>query len=262
MASDKALIVLQENSGVTPLDSGIPPIVRDQIRAIIDRVAEKFEDIKLSLQGSGHYDVIHLLTDNRCTRTALLNTLVDETQKGRTIDLIVLGHGTPEKLKLKRTPHLTGGEGGKIRSLLPDAQAKGVDEIRLRMVYMCNCYGSTVNDDWLAMGAQVSVGARAVNWMPEPMTTYFVHYWLAGETAEEAARKAYERTKLFYLPIFPPTPRITYKDVEKTYPCPTWEDPSRTCTKRFQVPDGVEFIPHTNVKQSELVVAGDTGIVF
>ena len=262
MASDKALIVLQENSGVTPLDSSIPPVVRDQIRAIIDRMAEKFEDIKISLQGSGHYDVIHLLTDNHCTRTALLNALVDETQKGRTIDLIVLGHGTPEKLKLKRTPHLTGGESGKIRSLLPDAQRKGVDEIRLRLVYMCNCYGSTVNDDWLAMGAQVSVGARAIDWMPEPMTTYFVRYWLAGETAHEAARKAYDRTKFFFLPIFPPTPRIIYKDVKIEYPCPTWEEPSRICTKEFQVPDGVEFIPHTNVRQSELVVAGDPSCVF
>jgi len=262
VASDKALIVLQENSGVTPLDSGIPPALRDQIRAIVDSVAETFEDIKLSLQGAGRYDVIYLLTDNRCTRTALLNALVDETKKGRTIDLIVLGHGTPEKLKLKRTPHLTGGVGGKIRSLLPDAKAKGVNEIRLGMVYMCNCYGSTVNDDWQAIGAKVSVGARAINWMPEPMTTYFVHYWLTGETAEDAARKAYDRTKLFYLPIFPPTPRVTYKGVEITYPCPTWEDPSRTCTKEFQVPDGVEFIPHSNVRQSELVVTGDPNSVF
>jgi hypothetical protein len=98
--------------------------------------------------------------------------------------------------------------------------------------------------------------------MPEPMTTYFVHYWLAGQTAEDAARKAYDRTKLFYLPIFPPTTRVTYKSVEITYPCPTLEDLSRTCTKEFQVPDGVEFIPHTNVQQSELVEAGDLNCEF
>ena len=263
MATNKAIILLQENSGVTPLDSSIPPPLREQIRAIIDTFAETFEDVKMSLQAAGRYDVIYLLTDNSCTRPELLNALVEETKKGRTIDLVILGHGSPESLHLKKRAHrLTGGAGGKIQSLLPDAKAKGVYAINLRMVYMCNCYGSTVNDDWLAVGAKVSVGPLAVDWIPEPMTTFFMHNWLTGQTAKDAAKNAYDATVPFYLPIFPPTPKFKYKTTEITYPCPTLDDPFRTCKKQFQVPDGVEFIPHTNVQQSELIVEGDLDSTF
>jgi hypothetical protein len=263
MATNKALIVLQENSGVTPLDSSIPPPLREQIRAVIDRVAETFEDVKMSLQVAGRYDVIYLLTDNSCSRPKLLDALVDETKKERTIDLVILGHGSPETLYLKkRAHHLTGGADGTIQSLLPDAKARGVDAINLRMVYMCNCYGSTVNDDWLAAGAKVSVGSLAIDWIPEPMTTFFMQNWLAGQTAGDAAKNAYEATVPFYLPIYPPTAKVTYKTMEITYPCPTLDDPFRTCTKEFQVPDGVEFVDHTNIQQSKLIVGGDPNSTF
>ena len=52
-------------------------------------------------------------------------------------------------------------------SLKADAAAKGVPNLNLRMVYMCNCYGSTVNDDWLAAGAKASVGSHMNDMMPE-----------------------------------------------------------------------------------------------
>ncbi|WP_020585490.1 hypothetical protein [Desulfobacter curvatus] len=289
MATNKALIVLQENSGKIDLPEDIDPSLASAITAIIDQIAETFEDIKTSLQSMGKYDVVHLLTDTNCTRTKLLNALVTETIKGRTIDLIVLGHGNVDTLCLHGSEILTGGDSGNIRTLLSDAMeilnTKSSEEItlkekrigklvigsplviparqreykkiNLRMVYMCNCYGSTLNEDWIAIGAEVSVSSRQNDYMPEPMTTFFIHNWLAGQTAEDAAKNAYEATIPFYLAVYPPTSRITYSTQTFQYPCPTWDNLLKMCTGSVKVPTGVEFIPHNHVKQSELIVSGN-----
>jgi hypothetical protein len=98
--------------------------------------------------------------------------------------------------------------------------------------------------------------------MPEPMTTFFIHNWLAGEKAKDAAKNAYEATVPFYLPIYPPSTKIKYKRVEVSYPCPTLTDLLRRCKKTVDMPDGVEFIPHTNVEQTKLIVAGDQNAKF
>lgn len=264
MPTNKALIVLQENSGQTPFDQNIPASIRQQVNEIVDALAERTEDILARLQGAGRYDVIHLLTDNLCSRANLLDKLVLETQNQRRIDLIVLGHGTTEKLFLHVTPHLRGGNGtnGNIRSLLTDAQARGVSSLNLRMVYMCNCFGSTLNDDWLAIGAKASVGSRELDMMPEPMTTFFLHNWIAGQKVKDAAKNAYDATVPFYVPIYPPTVEIKYKTIEVPYPCPTFTDPFRICTKRIQVPDGVEVTPHTYVEQTKLRVNGNQNLRF
>lgn len=262
MPTNKSLIVLQENGGQTPIDSSIPAALRTQIAAIVDGFAEGLENTLMSLQANGRYDAVHLLTDNACSRARLLDTLVGEAERGRTTDLVVLGHGTTEKLFLGVTPHLRGGADHNIRSLLTDAQARGVNNLRLRMVYMCNCFGSTLNDDWLAIGARVAIGSRQLDMMPEPMTTFFINNWLAGQKAKDAAKNAYEATVPFYLPIYPPTTRIKYKSKQVSYPCPTPTDWFRTCTGTVQVPDGVEVVPHTYVEQSRLVVSGNQNLRY
>lgn len=262
MPTNKSLIVLQENGGHVPLDASVPAAIRQQVSFIIDALAETFENLKTTLQAAGKYDVVHLLTDNSCTRAKLLEALVSETRAGRTIDLVVLGHGSPESLILKVAPHLSGGANGNIRSLLTDAQALGVSSLNLRMVYMCNCFGSSVNDDWLAMGAKVSIGSLLLDMMPEPMTTFFMHNWIAGQKAKDAAKNAYQATIPFYLPIYPPSTRIKYKKVEVSFPCPTPTDWLRMCKKTVDMPDGVEFVPHTYVEQTKLIVDGNQNIKF
>lgn len=264
MPTNKALIVLQENSGQTPFDQNIPASIRQQANAVVDNLAETLENMLAILQGAGRYDVIHLLSDNLCSRAKLLDALVLETQNARKIDLVVLGHGTSEKLHLAVTPHLRGGNGtnGNIRSLLTDAQSRGVNSLNLRMVYMCNCYGSTLNDDWLAIGAKASVGSRELDMMPEPMTTFFLHNWVTGQKVKDAAKNAYDATIPFYLPVYPPTIETTYRTIEVPYPCPTLTNPLRMCTKRVQIPDGVKVTPHTYVDQTKLRVAGNQDLRF
>ena len=261
---NKALIVLQENSGQTPFDANIPASVRQQANAVVDALAENLENLLATLQGAGRYDVIHLLTNNLCTRAKLLDALVLETQNQRNIDLVILGHGTPERLVLHTSPHLRGGNGanGTIRSLLTDAQARGVSSLKLRMVYMCNCFGSTLNDDWLAVGAKASVGSKELDMMPEPMTTFFLHNWVTGQRLRDAAKNAYDATIPFYLPVYPPTTEITYRTVDVPYPCPTFTNPFRMCSKRVQIPDGVRVTPNTYVEQTRLRVAGNQDLTF
>lgn len=264
MPTNKALIVLQENAGQTPFDQSIPSSIRQEANEVVDGVAEIIENTLATLQGAGRYDVIHLLTDNLCSRAKLLDALVLETQNNRKIDLIVLGHGSSERLVLGVAPHLRGGNGanGNIQSLLTDARARGVNSLNLRMVYMCNCHGSTLNDDWLAIGAKASVGSRELDMMPEPMTSFFLHNWVTGQKVKDAAKNAYEATIPFYVPIYPPTIETTYTTVEIPYPCPTFANPLRMCTKRVQVPNGVKVTPHTYVDQTKLRVAGDQDLRF
>lgn len=201
----KTLIVLQENTGHVPLPNGIPDWLRDRIFQVIDGLAETFEDVKTHLQASDHYDKLHLLTDEQCTRKNLLQVLISETKANRIVDLFILGHGNDKSLQLYNE-YLTGGSEGSIRSLLSDAQNQDptINKFNLRMVYMCNCYGSTVNDDWLSIGAMASVGSRRSNYMPEPMTTFFMRFWLDGKTVEESAESAYTKTIKYYLPLYPP----------------------------------------------------------
>jgi hypothetical protein len=257
----KALIVLQENTGgggIQYLPSWSPQWLNQAITGVIDKLAETFEDLKTQLQAAGRYDVVHLLTDAACTRADLLQTLIDEARKKRIVDLLVLGHGSSERLVLNQgelTPTT-------IASLLTDAQAQGLGSLSLRTVYMCNCYGSTLGNDWVGIGAKVAVGSKQNDWMPEPMITYFLHDYLAGKTVAKAAEDAYRATIPWYLPIYPPTVKITYSTYSVPYPCPTWSEPWRMCSQNIDVPSGVTFTPHSNVLESELLVIGDGSVTF
>jgi hypothetical protein len=256
----KALIVLQENTGggVQYLPDWTPDWLNAAVTAIIDRLAETFEDVKTQLQAAGRYHVVHLLTDEACTRARLLDCLIEEAGKGRTVDLVVLGHGSAERLEL----HGESLTGSQIRSLLSDAKARGTDAFTLRTVYMCNCYGSTLGDDWCAIGAKVAVGSKQNDWMPEPMTTFFIHDYVDGKRVSQAAHDAYTATIPWYLVIYPPTPHITYSTVSVPYPCPTWTDPFRICWEQIDVPTGVDFTPHPKVLETELVATGDGNTTF
>jgi hypothetical protein len=262
MPTNKALIVLQENSGRVALPNGTPSGLSDAVFHVIDTLAETFENIKTSLQANNRYDVVHLLTDNLCSRAKLLDALVAETQKGRKIDLVVLGHGSNESLALKTGPNLSGGVNGNIRTLLADAQNRGVAALNLRMVYMCNCFGSTLNDDWIALGAAASVGSKMNDFMPEPMTTFFLQHWLGGQKVKDAARNAYQQTIPFYGLIYPPTPQIKHKTVKVKFPCPTFSNPLKMCEKDVQIPDGVNLITNSKIIETELIVEGNGNLTF
>ncbi len=254
----KVLILLQENSGKVPLPDNVSADLAEIVYSVIDSLAETFEDLKSSLQGAGKYKHVVLLTDAACTRKNLLNTLVHHAKRGRVIDLVVLGHGTTEILVLN-DGQLTGGKGGNIRSLRKDAKKRGCPSLNLRMVYMCNCYASTLNDDWRKVGAKASVGSIRNDYMPEPMATFFMHNWLSGQTAKDAAKNGYSATIPFFTPVYVPTVIQKYKNKKVSYPCGFTGFPPKPkfCKKIVRVPNGVKYKTNQKIIDSELVVSGN-----
>jgi hypothetical protein len=53
MPTNKALIVLQENSGRVPLPGGVSADIRDAIFAVVDRLIETIEDVKSGCRQKG-----------------------------------------------------------------------------------------------------------------------------------------------------------------------------------------------------------------
>ncbi len=201
-AGQRVMIILQENSGrIDVLPANTPPAFKKGVFAVVDRIAETFEDIKSDLQGDLTYNKVIHLTDDKCTREQLLVNLIQETANDNEIDLYFFGHGNNDRLLLHDNHFLVGGEGKNLRALLTDARAqKGPDfKFNLRLVYMCACFGATMNDDWRAIGARVSVGSQCDNYMAEPMITSFIDkYVMQNKTVATAAQESYNDAVIFW----------------------------------------------------------------
>lgn len=187
------LVVLQENTGKLSFAQEIPEPFRTTLNKVVDGLAENFENFKTKLQLADRYEKVIYLTDVMCTRANLLNTLIAQAKLGKTVDLLVLGHGggtqdgsnfflvlhnderLPENDGSLKTPSGTKTFKG-IRSLLTDARAREGSgfNFNLRLVYMCNCKGGNTNDAWISIGAKTAVGSVNNNYMPEPQITYFL----------------------------------------------------------------------------------------
>ena len=217
------LIVLQENTGKLEFTQGIPDPFRTTLNNVVDGLAENFENIKSKLQLSDRYEKVILLTNTACTRANLLTNLRSQTKLGKTIDLLVLGHGGSTSdgklffLLLNNDEYLPESDasftvGGTkrlfkgINSLLADARAvEGSSfNFNLRLVYMCNCKGGNTNDAWLGIGAKTVVGTVNNNYMPEPQVTYFFNdFVMNGKTVQEAANDSWAASRPFYS-LIPP----------------------------------------------------------
>jgi hypothetical protein len=209
-AQSRTLILLQENSGSSSLTEWMPASIRTAAEAIVDQFVENGESAKFAALAQGSYQRFIDLSDTACTRQNLLNNLITESVNGRVVDLCVLGHGSINQLNLNNGPNLTGSSfsivstragvetifvPGTIRSMLTDARAQRGSSFNfsLRLVYMCNCEGSSLNDDWLAIGAKTSVGSRRNNYMPEPMLTDFWNDFVKNDKqAADAADRAFD----------------------------------------------------------------------
>lgn len=250
-AQNRTLILLQENSGRSALTEWMPSSIRPLAEAVVDRFVETGESAKFAALAQGSYQRFVNLSDLQCTRANLLAQLIGQSRDGYTVDLCVLGHGAINNLSLNNGPDLTGqtttpiwdrGTGqmvnitvpGTIRSMLTDARSLHGSsfQFRLRTVYMCNCEASSLNDDWLAIGAKVSVGARRNNYMPEPMLSDFWQQFVKGDKhVAEAAAASY----------------ATSAPIWSLVPGYTTVDPDTGLTK---------------VQASQPIVAGDANLIF
>jgi hypothetical protein len=223
MSTKTILVLLQESR---PNELPWPDDMdKDTVKLIIDRVSETFEGLNTKLTTSGAYDETIQLIDDKCTYASLMTTLIDQTIQGNTIDLVILGHGSKGSLTLHNSEQINPA---KIQQIKVEAAKNNCKHINLRMVYSCTCYGSSLNEEWCDIGAQVSIGPVGNNYMPEPETTDFLLLWAEkGETAEEARSHAYDSSKAFYWLLPDPLTGLPSPAVGWLYESKGWFDSSQ-----------------------------------
>lgn len=214
-AANRTLILLQQNStDRSYMTANIAdPVTRSAADEVIARSLATIETKAFETRASLFYQRFVNLSDQNCTRANLLNQLILQTKQGYTTDLVILGSGSNEVLKMNSGENLTGQtvlwtettipisldgtsdgksltivnssstesttttvtDPGTIRGLLKEARAlEGTSfNFKLRLVYMGNSHGGTTNDDWLSIGARAAVGCPFENFMPEPMIQAF-----------------------------------------------------------------------------------------
>lgn len=262
--SNKVLIFLQE-VGTVPLPDALTGRIRDGISDIVSSLTENINDTITNIQGMNKYKKVVILSDSDCKRENLLQNLIKYSNLDYTIDLVIWGHGSKNKLYLHGSERLTGktsNNNGNIRSLLTEAKPNLHNQFNLRLVYMCNCHGSSLNDDWLSIGARVSIGSDQDDNMPTPMTAFFIANWINGQKAKNAAKNAYEATIPFYLALYPPSIEPRFQNINTPYPCPTWTDPLRICHHLVQIPDIPRIITNSKILETRLITDGDRDLVF
>ncbi|MCX6044316.1 MAG: hypothetical protein NT075_04335 [Chloroflexi bacterium] len=193
-----ALIVFLENIGhIHGLH--LPQWVMD----LIDFSTEEYAKLLLRLYGAyRRYDKIIILEDKQATGSALVESLLRASQTHR-VDVLLLVHGNRGCLIGYKGKELVGAE--TFQPLL-DAYRQNPALLNLRMVYGINCYGSTLTETWLALGAQAVNGALGINWLPEPSLSVFLYNWLKGRRYSQAVQRSNQQANQIWRKILKPDP--------------------------------------------------------
>ena len=154
-------------------------------RQILLRHETDVGPFELSEKAEQEADVVDLPTKKNLVK--YLNQLGDE---GYIVDLYIFSHGSRDRFRVSR------GKYGNNDTISQKYLEVHVRPLKLRMVWQCNCWGSTLNDLWLKLGAKACAGSRYVNFYP---TTFkpFIKAWNAGEPLAEAvasSQKKFART--------------------------------------------------------------------
>ncbi len=229
------------------------------VRNIANAAVNTFTTGKSNFQGAGKYQRIVSLTGSKCKRVNLLDSLIKQSSDNYTVDLYIFGHGGPESLLLNGE-NLTGGSNGNIRSLLADARQKTGNSsfnFKLRLVYMGDCFGSSLNDDWLAIGAKTSVASLHLDYMPEPMAYSFAHNFVNNrKSVKDAANIAFNDAKTFWT-VSSRLAQLAGVNIGYTSTndpkCEFWGDNTLKVTNCKGM---------TRIDQSRLVVAGNDDLIF
>ncbi|MFD2564218.1 MULTISPECIES: hypothetical protein [Aquimarina] len=118
------------------------------------------------------------------TKKKFLEKLTELADNGYFIDVIIHSHGTYEKVTLDDGEVITNND---IQSLATGKYAGG--KFPLRMVYMVNCNGSTLNNNFINAGAKAVCGAKFINFMPN-QANKFIREWNDGERFDTAIRNS------------------------------------------------------------------------
>ena len=130
------------------------------------------------------YDRILILEDEQATGPELANALLSTSRTHR-VDLLLLVHGHEGCLVGYRGKEMVGAETFQRLRSAYDQDPQALD---LRMVYGLNCYGASLANTWIELGAEVVNGAVGVNWFPEPSLSVFLRNWLGGQPYQQVSQ--------------------------------------------------------------------------
>jgi hypothetical protein len=187
--ANTALVVFIENTGHLPFqwESKVGKLVQEGLEKVVDYVAEEFSkwlNKFADARGKKYREVI-ILEDSKATLSSLKSTLHDLANRDFIIDVFTLAHGNSSSFS------------GYNGSSISDTDLRGIKDsygkaLPIRVVYMMNCKGAGLNDDWMYMGAKTTAGAVNNNYIPEPMMSKFWNNWLRGDTFSTAVNTAYD----------------------------------------------------------------------
>ena len=189
------LLLFLENGGQV---GGItlPPLASH----ILDWTSQTYVKIAVRLQAWRHYDRIVVLEDEQATAASLWQALL--AADDATVDLLLLVHGQVG-YACGFGSHQVGADFFEGMRALRTA---GAARFTLRMVYQMNCYGQSLMEEWLSIGAQAVNGSVGVNWLPEPSLSVFLHGWLGGRSFETAVQQGYRAASQLLGVVWRPEP--------------------------------------------------------
>ncbi|MCS6825788.1 MAG: hypothetical protein NZ553_04155 [Caldilinea sp.] len=171
------------------------------VMATIDWLTEEYAKLLLRLYGAHRcYDRVYILEDADATGPKLVAALLELSQT-HIVDLLLLAHGREGALVGHCGEHLIGDE---TFAQLQRIYEQSPQHLHLRAVYGVNCYGLSLAQRWLSLGAKASNGAFGVNWFPEPSLSVFLRHWLRGEPYSVAVMRSNWTADRWWRPILSP----------------------------------------------------------
>ena len=169
-----ALIVLLENVGHV-VGLRLPQFAM----SAIDYMTEEYAKLLLRYYGAYRlYDQVTILEDELATGPDLVDAILSLSRTHR-VDLLLLVHGQQGCLVGYQGKEIIGKE--TFDELLA-ARNTDTSAVDLRAIFGLNCYGVSLAETWMRLGASVANGTAGVNWLPEPSLSVFLRNWLRGRS--------------------------------------------------------------------------------
>ena len=151
---------------------------------LLDWSSEEYGKLVVRVQARRHYRRIVVLEDEEATASHLVRALLEADDA--VVDVLMLVHG--------QSGYACGCGDHRVSAdffaALRQLRAVGLARFRLRIVYQMNCYGQTLGEEWISIGARAVNGAVGVNWLPEPSLSIFLNGWLGGRSFGESVRRS------------------------------------------------------------------------
>jgi hypothetical protein len=184
-------------TGGFPDISGLDWASRDQLALVVlidndhkntpwGNIAEWAAKRRIMKKVKRHYGKIYWLVGKRATRQRFFESIRHAARNEKIVDVLLFAHGMSELVAF-HGGHVCDGE------IYYELFSRGGEAVR--MVYQMNCFGASLNDDWLQAGANGVTGPVGYNIFPTIHMPEYLKRWCRGEDMCTAAHKAYRKAK-------------------------------------------------------------------